>query len=110
LILLLVPGVANRFIDQYDMEIGGRHPGSRLFIWERSLKMIRDNPMLGVGKGNFREVYGSYMPEKIHPVHRVGTAHNDFLHTAAISGLPGLLLYSLLWGVVFIFGTVPQMR
>lgn len=103
LILLLVPGVAYRFVELTGTDFGGQHAGGRMFIWEHTLKLIGDNPILGVGSGNFKEVYTTYLPSWVHPVHRVGVAHNDFLHMAAISGLPGLFLYSLLWTMILSF-------
>jgi hypothetical protein len=53
----------------------------RLECWNEALEMWRDNPILGVGQGQFIE-------------HHFLTAHNSFLLTLAEMGPLGLLVYS----------------
>jgi len=75
---------------------------SRQFIWAKSIKMIKDHPLTGIGIGNFYYVYPRYilqgeekLPEEVsHPWH----AHNLFLNIAVEMGLPALCFF--LW---FIF-------
>lgn len=59
--------------------------------------MIKDNPLIGVGLGNFRYRYPEYMLKaKEHFLH----AHNVFLQIAVEMGIPGLLAF--LW-LLFLF-------
>lgn len=61
-----------------------------------SLKMIRDHPVLGVGPGNFIHAFERYSFPNRRGLARYGKqaefAHNEALHIAAVTGVPGLLL------------------
>jgi O-antigen ligase len=57
---------------------------SRLESWKAGLQMILDYPVLGVGPenyGRYSAVYNPAVPKGLQ-------AHNDFIQTAAESGLP----------------------
>ncbi|MFA5145951.1 MAG: O-antigen ligase family protein [Candidatus Omnitrophota bacterium] len=55
----------------------------RTWIWERGYNLFRENPVFGIGKGQFQEVY-----------HEVG--HNNFVQTMVEMGVPGLFIYTAL--------------
>jgi len=59
--------------------------------------VIQENPIFGVGQGNFKAAYSSHLrvdiPEKRKHVH----AHNDLLNVAAISGVPGAVFFLGMW-------------
>jgi len=73
----------------------------RLVFYRDSLRMALDDPLFGVGIGNFESVYPLYrsMPETLDPKHFVlDHAHNDYLELWAELGLGGLLAFLwLLW-------------
>ncbi len=78
---------------------------SRQFIFVKSLKMLREHPLTGIGIGNFHYVYPLYilpgeetLPEE---VSRPWHAHNLFLNMAVEMGLPGLIAF--LWFILSIF-------
>ena len=96
-IIIVIPGVSNRFANEFDKEYAGTYEGGRVFIWKNTAKLISDNQVFGVGKGNFKEAYAQYLRDDIDEIRKVSTAHNDFLDIAATTGLPGLLFYILLW-------------
>lgn len=54
--------------------------------WAEALRAIATHPWMGVGPGRFA---GAVAGEH---------AHNFWLHTAAETGVPGALLFTLLWG------------
>lgn len=59
----------------------------RLEIWKNGLKIVADNPVLGVGVGMFGTAH--FLLDG-----KIGlTAHNTYLQFAAELGLPGLILY-----------------
>jgi O-antigen ligase len=72
----------------------------RLKIWRKTMEVIKDNPVLGVGPGNWKIVvakYGSkglvwekgnYIPD---------STHNDYLLVTAESGIPGAIFYFGMW-------------
>ena len=81
----------------------------RTFIWSSTFPMIQENPILGVGPGNYGkqvEINRKKLSEEykellfFFEVTQRGHAHNDFLHLAAIAGLPAMLVYILLGSVI----------
>jgi len=68
----------------------------RLQLWARTLRMIQEHPLTGVGLGNWRIVIPTYGTEGLRS--NTGTLHfqrphNDFLWAASESGILGGLLY-----------------
>jgi O-antigen ligase len=96
-ILLAIPGVTDRYFSDYNKDASVENPGGRLFIWEHSFQVIADHPLFGVGMGNFKDAYAAKLPEGTPENRYYAHAHNDALNVAAISGIPGLVLFGLLW-------------
>jgi O-antigen ligase len=63
----------------------------RLSQFRQAGAMIVDNPITGVGLGNYVDVMGHYGPTLPFPV------HNKFLLVTAETGIPGGCLYIALW-------------
>jgi O-antigen ligase len=68
----------------------------RLRLWTRTVRMIREHPLTGVGLGNWRIVIPTYGTEGLRS--DTGTLHfqrphNDFLWAAGETGLLGGVLY-----------------
>lgn len=74
---------------------------SRLMIWSAAGKMIQDNPVWGIGPGNFQDKYLEY--QKYFPLYlewAVPQPHNIFLAfwlQAGFLGLAGFLSLLFLW-------------
>ena len=74
-------------------------------IWKVGLRMVRANPVLGVGSGNYTVVERDYLLTEPGAIQRgdliVTTplpAHNIYLHIVAEMGIIGLVLFvSILW-------------
>jgi O-antigen ligase len=68
----------------------------RLMLWQKTLLMIGDHPLTGVGAGNWKIVFPSYGLEGTRSesgmVHFV-QPHNDYLWVAAETGITGVLAY-----------------
>ncbi len=96
-LLAFLPGIQERFVNEFDKEYSGVYEGGRVYIWKNSLKLIADNPLFGVGVGNFKESYATYIPSEALENRKVSSAHNDFIDIAANTGIPGFVLYVLLW-------------
>ena len=62
----------------------------RLDTAKRTLTMLSDFPLVGVGLGAFGDLYGLYAPGD--RAKRAGAAHNDYAQLAAESGLIGAAL------------------
>lgn len=90
-IYLEYPEVFGRFLQTpQEMDTG------RPVVYTATLALWRDFPFLGVGLGNFREVFPRYQPPAAGQVFYDYT-HNDSLQLLAETGLIGFLL--LVWGV-----------
>ncbi|MEZ4595136.1 MAG: O-antigen ligase family protein [Chloroflexota bacterium] len=78
--------------------------GFRQEMWRWSIVAIQDFPFTGVGLGSFRRVIRRLYPLSIDPGYDVAHAHNIFLHTAVDIGIPGLIVYLALIGLVLVLG------
>ena len=84
-------------------EYGG---SGRLKIWSITQKIILANPYLGVGPENLRLAIKTEQPKLENDYYRrkgtrIDKAHNEYLHMAAICGIPALFSYLLLLGMSF---------
>jgi O-antigen ligase len=83
----------------------------RLVLWQAGLKVAMDNPILGIGPGNFKEASSAYAStiDKALMKHETGAgralgvyeAHNDFIGVFAASGIVALVAYLWLFIAVF---------
>jgi len=76
----------------------------RFLVWEKSVTMIKDNPILGVGIGNWDITIPSYGLEKL-PDAEFKTRfpqrpHNDYLWVLSEVGIFGFLSYMAIFGIV----------
>lgn len=69
----------------------------RIKIWGRGMTYLADNPVLGVGVGNFPVAEGTLSPMAGRAAYgigvRWGAAHNSFVQVGAELGLPGLICF-----------------
>lgn len=70
----------------------------RTVFWENSLQMIQDNPLTGVGPGNWKIHFPKYGLENMDVVVQEGITniqrpHNDYLWVWSEAGFLGLLTY-----------------
>ncbi|HEX5011750.1 MAG TPA: O-antigen ligase family protein, partial [Planctomycetota bacterium] len=68
----------------------------RQILWRKTLAMVHDQPLTGVGAGNFPVVFPRYEHLREAKPH----AHNDALQVLAELGLPGLLLFLALLAAI----------
>ena len=66
----------------------GKHD-SRLSIWQDSLMIFKHHP-LGIGMGNFRNIFPVYNVSNISET-KFLYAHNDYLQLLVEAGIPGFL-------------------
>jgi len=78
----------------------------RLAIWEISLRMISDHPLVGVGLDQMGSVFEDYRTERFNAAEgteRIADrAHSDPMHLAVVAGVPAAVLYLLI--VVLVVG------
>ncbi len=82
-------GLFSRFADS---DLDGR---TRILIYQDTLEMISESPLVGVGPGMYRWRFRPYQTADTD--HLYTSAHNDYLQTAAEWGVP---LAALFWSFV----------
>lgn len=76
----------------------------RLKIWQASGEMIGDNPIIGVGPGNWKiEIVDYYKMNTDVKYQNWRRAHNDYIQIASEKGIFGLILYLLMFAVIFFY-------
>ncbi len=74
----------------------------RLALWHRTLEMIADRPIMGVGAGNWRIVFPAYSEgDMMDPRATPHRPHNDVLWVWSEMGTVGLLAYLYMLWVAF---------
>ena len=67
--------------------------GQRTDIWQRTIFMIQDFPLTGVGMGHYSDAFRIFYPMSLDPTSYMPHAHNLFLQVGADLGIPGLVLW-----------------
>ncbi len=101
LTFLLMDQLAFKYQLAFKEDLAGEQQSSRLFIWKKTWAMISDNPVFGVGPGNYEKVYSEYLDSSRGETRTRPHAHNDVLNYAAMAGIPGAIIFISLWLVVF---------
>jgi len=102
------PGIRGRFTQEVKRNLNAQWPGSRLFIWEHSALVARENLLIGTGPGKFRDTYAASLLPNVPPERHYTHAHNDLLNVAAVFAIPGLAAFVLMWVVAL--GTIVRAR
>jgi O-antigen ligase/Tfp pilus assembly protein PilF len=73
--------------------------GGRTWMWSGTVKMIKDNPVLGSGGGSWQWHYQKYRHPFVtmHPEY----AHNDILNLASDYGIPAALLMAAVFAAFY---------
>ncbi len=89
-------------LDQSSVENLGLSSGeARMAVLTDSLIILRQNPILGVGLGNFGNSRWSYYKEKTGRNFAAATNHNTYLQIATETGVPGLLFFLFMLAIGF---------
>ncbi len=92
-------------VSKVQLSVGAASEGNlRIFLWKKSIEMIRDYPIFGVGVNNWKV----HFPDYDAGFYKTGTqaprrAHNDLLQVAAEMGLPGALIFMAIFFVSFVY-------
>lgn len=73
----------------------------RLELWSDAVKMLKDNPLFGVGIGNYKIKSLEYGKRLLSDYEVPYHAHNDFLHIFSEIGYIGGFLYLLFFAIPF---------
>jgi O-antigen ligase/Tfp pilus assembly protein PilF len=77
----------------------------RLKVWGATIEMIRYNPVVGVGAGNWQLEVSKYLPDLnfVQKEMNWGRPHNDYLWVLSEKGIFGIMLYLLIFIISFIY-------
>ncbi|MCE5301064.1 MAG: O-antigen ligase family protein [Spirochaetia bacterium] len=103
------PSAVKRITDIVTLKDEAAH--IRVSLWKNTAYMIKENPLLGSGAGNFPIKYSFYQSRSLSPAffkssdyYKSGHSHNDFLQFAAEYGLPGAGAYFAFFFLLFYTG------
>lgn len=94
IVLTVVPSRTLTRLGTTTSEIGSGTLGGRTEIWSVGMEVFYQNPLLGIGAGNFRTVVGDYFMYDRAP-------HNVFLAILVEQGIIGLGAFLFILGAVF---------
>jgi len=76
----------------------------RIEMWTATLALIKDNPVIGVGGGNWKisiyPYYGEYLPSVFR---HWRNPHNDYLNIIAEKGIVGLVTYLIPFILIYMY-------
>ena len=75
------------------MDLDEESNQGRIYIWRESLKSLKNNPLLGVGVGNFPVI----LYQQVKLAKAGSSAHNLYLNFAVESGIFALILVVLIF-------------
>ena len=87
--------VIQKAVKSLDIE-KGRGVATRLYVWDKTVCLIRERPWFGYGLETFMLVFKKYNQEYTEIFHDrviIDRAHNNYLDIAFAMGLPGLATY-----------------
>ncbi|MBT8451117.1 MAG: O-antigen ligase family protein [Deltaproteobacteria bacterium] len=97
--MLLIAGVNDRSSGAFKPGQLDESAQGRLDMWASGLRMTVNNPVFGVGFGQFPENFESYARTPV--VWGPRDAHNSFIKAAAETGLLGFIPFMMLVGLTF---------
>jgi putative inorganic carbon (HCO3(-)) transporter len=88
---------SNSIKQEFEMksEFGG---SGRIAIWKMTFNIVKNHPYLGAGPENLSEALSKEQKTNVNNYYKVkkqtvDRAHNEYLHIAAVSGIPALICY-----------------
>lgn len=106
-VILFIGFVAN-YVANYEADFNANRQTSslveRIQLWNKTGELVAENPVLGVGTGNWQYNYSKFGVNDIEKARYFNTffkrPHNDFLWILSENGLVGFLLILFLLGIV----------
>lgn len=93
----------NNYIHYND--INGHSVVLRFIYWKTAYKLIKENPLIGVGTGDIQNKFFNYLKKNYPQINKkwIHRSHNQFLSIAVSFGIIGLLFFVFLLFYPFIF-------
>lgn len=103
LLLVVPPSPVRRFLHPNYGDVQGED--TRLELWRAGMQMIEQQPLTGVGLGNFKLLVTQYEGSDV-DLEKI--AHNTYIEIAAEMGIPSLLVF--LGILVSVYRTLQRVR
>lgn len=92
----------SRLLDRFASIFSTQENQERLYTWISSLRMVKDHPFTGIGHGNYLFICDQYRtPYQNFTFTSRAHAHNILLQAAVVGGIPLLVCFVYVWGVLF---------
>ncbi len=95
-IFIATPNLSARFSTITDMQMQSN--SERLLMWESALKMFEDNPIFGIGYGQYKFEYQNKYISPAAKERYQEHAHNNLIQMLAECGIFGATAFVFLWG------------
>ncbi len=98
------PTIAGRMLSVMDKDSGSIK--IRLQLWDKTLVMVRDHPLTGVGPGNWKialPAYGLEGTKAESGLVHAQRPHNDYLWVLAETGIPGFICFGLIIFITLVY-------
>ncbi len=102
-----VAGSQNAYAQFFYRITSSKTLDSRTKFWDNSIGMSKENPLLGVGLGNWQVYFPKYGLKLFNEFSIVNGSetlqrpHNDFLNLLCENGILGLIAYCFIFGIIF---------
>ncbi len=107
--LILPVSLTSRFFKTYQDFVTGDYE-QRIYIWESAYEIFKRNPIFGIGIGQFRENYKTYLSPEAPIQNRIFShTHNIFIQIITELGIVGFLIfiYLLILLIKIIYNSLP---
>lgn len=100
IICLLMSQGAFKYLPDVEKICAADAYNSREIVWQTSLEMVQENPIMGVGLGNYKNVFVTHTATENFKLYH---AFNSYLQFWAETGIFGLALFCGLFGGILIW-------
>lgn len=102
-VMMMFPGVQKR-ASEIVYSSSQQSATERMLMWQSAYQMGMDNPVLGVGKGNYTDLYQHKYISPIAKEPTQGHAHSNYFQMFAENGFLGLFTYCGMIGMFLCWG------
>ncbi len=99
LALVMPHSYKDRALDIFRFKDGGGTTWERIKLWEGTVNMVKEHPVLGFGVNTYSRNFPNYRPENYPDVRY---SHNCYLQMAAETGIAGAGIFLAFLGSVFV--------
>lgn len=93
--------LSKRLVSVFEIEKNGSAKG-RLVLWKKSVNVFKNQPIFGVGPGNWKTEFQKYNTHEVTSVFNIRPM-NDFVLVLCETGLAGFLIYLFSIAVALVF-------